>query len=808
MAKALNRSIAIVIILHVISIQCDVIYIPPSFNRSGCPFESNYRCISLSQIADHSFVSYGSNATLLFLPGTHTLASTITVKHYSYFTMKSISSDLLQRPVITCQSSSNFQFISVVSVSIDSLKFRECLNNGVSMVDRFMIKDSVLEGTISLSGRGLIATRSTMYMIRSSLNSFNSISPHNGHKGGAITLIDSNCIISNSNITNNTAYSGSAILGDHGTTIIIIGSNFRHNKGDDKITSLISSGGTIHCDGCNITIHESSFEHNKAKFGGAIFVYNGILTIKSATFLHNTAEFGGALYAVHTINSYLYGNITFKHNIAHYGAAAIFFLSTTTINSELSIINNTAKTGVVGIVHSTVSLGKQILFSKNVGSIFVYNGEVTITGKVIISNNNQLIRVNLTKSEYITTKASATIYDLSSQGGGITLFVSRLILQGSITLANNTASNGGGILAITSTIYCGCNLQLFANTASDTGGGLYLYQSELSTNDNGHVEINNNRAIKHGGGIHAISAFIKLVNKKEGKIKFHPLNISSNIANICGGGVYFEAGSKLYVLEYQRNDVTFFNNTADYGGAVYIADDTNVGACFSGEVQTITIATQSECFFQQSTVKTGDRIPTIQSAITFSANHAKYSGADLYGGLLDRCIINAFGRRFKYSSLKGYARYILNGTTSKAVRLCPCNLSGNIECDSGTMTVNVTKNEKFTLNVAAVDHVNHTMTATVFSYMTDNQANLGEEQKIQSIGAGCSDVVFSIVSPKETAVLIVYAEGPCKDLGISPLRVVIKFNPCSCPLGFEKNKAIKNYLSLQIKTSIEIYNGH
>ena len=83
----------------------------------------------------------------------------------------------------------------------------------------------------------------------------------------------------------------------------------------------------------------------------------------------------------------------------------------------------------------------------------------------------------------------------------------------------------------------------------------------------------------------------------------------------------------------------------------------------------------------------------------------------------------------------------------------------------------------FTLNVAAVDHVNHTMTAIVFSYMTENQANLGEQQKIQSIGAGCSDVVFSIVSLKETATLVVYAKDHAKIWEYLPLRVVIKFAP-------------------------------
>ena len=111
-----------------------------------------------------------------------------------------------------------------------------------------------------------------------------------------------------------------------------------------------------------------------------------------------------------------------------------------------------------------------------------------------------MIGLNITNNNYSTTTPSIAVYDFSSQGGGLTLFVSKLKLQGSLTFTSNTASSGGGILAMTSTIDCTCNLNVFANTASDTGGGLYLYQSELSISENSYVEINGNRALKHGGG--------------------------------------------------------------------------------------------------------------------------------------------------------------------------------------------------------------------------------------------------------------------------------------------------------------------
>ena len=57
-----------------------------------------------------------------------------------------------------------------------------------------------------------------------------------------------------------------------------------------------------------------------------------------------------------------------------------------------------------------------------------------------------------------------------------------------------------------------------------------------------------------------------------------------------------EANAKLYVLKYDqyssddRNTTTFTANNADYGGAVYVDDDTNSGACASD--------TKTECFFQ------------------------------------------------------------------------------------------------------------------------------------------------------------------------------------------------------------------
>ena len=87
----------------------------------------------------------------------------------------------------------------------------------------------------------------------------------------------------------------------------------------------------------------------------------------------------------------------------------------------------------------------------------------------------------------------------------------------------------------------------------------------------------------------------------------------------------------------------FTKNTADYGGAIYVADDTNIGMCSSGQKHTLTAATQSKCFFQLTSVTNPkDNLAVITDAFNFNKNTANYLGADLFGGLLDRCTVNSY----------------------------------------------------------------------------------------------------------------------------------------------------------------------
>ena len=73
----------------------------------------------------------------------------------------------------------------------------------------------------------------------------------------------------------------------------------------------------------------------------------------------------------------------------------------------------------------------------------------------------------------------------------------------------------------------------------------------------------------------------------------------------------------------------FAGNHANYGGAMYVADNTSSAACSSNY----------ECFVQMLSLEPGSWNFIVN--IRFSENTANH-GVNLFGGLLDRCIPNPF----------------------------------------------------------------------------------------------------------------------------------------------------------------------
>ena len=223
-------------------------------------------------------------------------------------------------------------------------------------------------------------------------------------------------------------------------------------------------------------------------------------------------------------------------------------------------------------------IGNDLVFSSNVGSLVAFNSNITFTGYATFVNNTP----------------SQTDSGDFQEGGAITLFQSNVFFDGECNLEHNYAVNGGAMHSTESKHYVNGKLTIAHNTATGHGGGVYLSTSELNCQQKSILVLWNNTASHKGGGLHAISSSIKAVSSIAWRqYTGARINITGNAAE-RGGGLSLEANAKLFILKYDDiyNDfstTTFTTNSADYGGAIHVDDNTNSGTCTS--------STETECFF-------------------------------------------------------------------------------------------------------------------------------------------------------------------------------------------------------------------
>ena len=299
----------------------------------------------------------------------------------------------------------------------------------------------------------------------------------------------------------------------------------------------------------------------------------------------------------------------------------------------------------------------------------------------------------------------------------------------------------------------------------------------------------NNTVENKGGGLHAISSSIRATSRQNQHFgtKIH---FTNNTAK-KGGGLSLEANAKLYILKYEEyysntESAIFTGNSADYGGAVYVDDDTNSGTCASDP--------KTECFFQILAVYTNyndeSRIYKQRKSLSFSENFASISGNILYGGLLDRCAVSPFAEYDKHVGvdyLKDVS-FIDNITiisvSSKPVRVKFCQQPKNaINCTSQNRSIE--KGKPFKVLLMAVDQMDQPVNATIQTSLKFTGSELLDGQ-LNKIPAECTELTFNVVSSDKSETLSLYAsDGPCKNAELSAAKIEINFLPCSCPIGLQ-----------------------
>ena len=629
--------------------------------------------------------------------------------------------------------------------------------------------------------------------------------------GGVIsTALNTTLNVSDSEFYYNAAkgdYNG-GVMSTLESKVDITGSKFKNNNHsgviraiDSEITISSSTfdnniGGVVRATRVHMFVWNSNFTRNSANeswYGGVMWLMTTNTSIEYCTFTDNTAYKGGVL-EVGSTNLNL-TRCKFYGNYAFWGGVLRALAGSFVITKEHNILKyNSGHQGIVHFGESTGMLLGRIAFINNKGSFIAHYSSVTFKRFTYFTGGSQL------KTDEII---------MYQEGGAITGFQSSIFFDGSCTISNNSAENGGAIYLTQSKVNVLGRVQLKNNSATANGGGIYLYQSELNCQKESTLKFIGNKASKKGGGLHAISSLIQ-VNFNSSTTRY----IGSSVYFIenratQGGGVSLEMTSYIYIL---RDDtrflsysdeplyiVNFIENQADLGGAMYVADDTNPATCT--RVLNKIHSTTTECFLQTLALRGKSTVKLLN--IKFVRNQANVSGDSLFGGLLDRCTVSPFGETYEEHIFHTEYKYLASLSNGVAYLLLVSNIqdfqqisSGPIQLHfcrgnepdptyQGPTNISIEAGETFSISVAAMDQVNHTVEAIVRSSLYSNASGLGEGQLIQKVTKNCTNLTFTIFSRNEKEELIMYAEGPCKDANKSQLRLPIQLSPCECPTGFQ-----------------------
>ena len=507
------------------------------------------------------------------------------------------------------------------------------------------ISDSYINGTQARASSGFTDKNlgGAIYIQGTDAKVGATIVDAHAYDGGAIYIKQggNKANISNSNISDSRATNMGGAIYIYGESAYVINSSFV-NCSAKSVSGYVNNnqGGAIFIQGNHANITDSRFESNDARKGGAIYSVGAYSNVCNSNFTENEAEYdGGAIYWQGVTNTPSKFNTvdgcTFSRNVAYAKAASsgntegggAVFWSTGGENGKVlnsNFYNNSVQTdgksdgGAIlwdqssnGVIDNCIFYGNYVNSSmlKQDNNMYVQGGALYLRVK-----NNYTISNSLFENSWSIKEAGA-VY-LSVRGGsnpdGVRFY--------NVTFINNTAKGvgpdvqggilkGGGAIFIkdTTTNFFFENVTFINNTAKQ-GAAISYYP----TLDNDVIHFNKltfigNNATEDGAGIWYDS------NKGTTKIELSNSVFMDGHATNNGGGIY----SKFNIA---YDNVTFINNTADKGGALYWAY--NVDQIIEELVFINNSANQGGAIFLPHL----DKSPTVRNN-NFTGNDAVYGGA-------------------------------------------------------------------------------------------------------------------------------------------------------------------------------------
>ena len=749
-----------------------VSYVKPH-DQVTCPNVTG-PCLTLREYAEKPKQCFTSNSSLIFLPGTHELDTSIyfvNVSNFSLFTYVFERNDMTR---VIISSSGNIEWTNCSNVIVFGMMF---IMNGDSITKRS-------------SGLALIKTNGLL----------SNLTLRHTHRVGAIFVHSSDVVINDLTVRGTGSISGNAF---HicNSTVDFSGENVFY----DCRNVALNPGGTMILYDSTITFSgENVFLSNSVSCtlfgaattgGGALFsIFSTLIFSGSVSFYNNTvavdycaAAGGGAILASDsTIVFNSLSDVVFNANAAQMGGAICIYNSSLRIeeNATAMFLFNAASLGGGAICSQQSEIwsnGKTVIFQKNCA---------TSVGGAILTESSIAKLVNVTFEENETGYIGGAF----CKGDGLYLHIS------SCEFFNNTAAFAGGavgVLRTRETVFGGGNSFKY-NSAREAGGAIVVMFSDVTFS--GANNFINNSAPLFGGSIHVF-------------FSNSSVNMTGNqtfIGNFAdeGGAIAFIGRSKLLLTEPIQ--VNFIQNHADTnGGAIFYKDHLDsIRGCDTTATELeraidsfkfIQLSKQ-DCFIEVNVINTSSLfLSRIQ--FHFVNNTAGSAGSVLYGGGLDQCKISIgdgatdiCGNRIEMVNFADALELIKNNISSivsddketshissdpRQVCICAHN---DLVCNyTHKEEIQTVRGKEFTVNAVAIGLDGGTVPSNIL-ISSSNDFQVGVNQSKQWAGKKCTPITYQLFSEKNTTTLVLFPEGPCRDSGQSRREIIVNFLPC--PEGF------------------------
>ena len=601
--------------------------------------------------------------------------------------------------------------------------------------------------------------------------------------GGVVHAYSNSFLLFEDNMCrNNSADVGGVIRIFQDATVMLTGGTFDHNNG--------FYGGVLYTLNGKAAINNCSFSSSYSGYrGGSIYAESSVINMTECTIWNSVADNDGGVIALYDNSDVSVISCKFSSNSAQRDGGVI----DVQLQSKLKVTDSSFRFSKAGSYGGVVHARYGAIIYINC-CIFTENHATTNGGALDLSLNSSLVMLadsffvdnsaqlgGAVSLEYSETnaifKTTFQLNDAQDKGGAVAVSMSSKVNIMQCNFTRNSAKSGAAFAALQSSTIAFTSLnesemisstQIQNNEGENYGGGIYLSGSDISFST--VANFSENQVNGSGGGIYAINSTITVEST---------ITLSNNHAH-SGGGISL-ANSKLFIKKDEDKNIhaNFVSNHANYGGGIYVDDRSVDNLCYYNLSHSV-FPSKGECFFVSE---------DNNFAIGFTDNYAKFAGSNLYGGLLDRCKV-AMEMNHPNASETGTMHFIgasnitdVDSISSEPVRVCTCY--NNVpDCGKEEHNIKTMRGDVIHISIAAVDQVSKPVNATVRSSF--HNLVLSNSQTIQTIGAECSTIPYQISFPRDNTSyeLIIYAEGPCNNVGISELSVNIEVLKCHCGPGF------------------------